>query len=267
MAALTEHRAVLVEHLDDEEESLLPLAERHLSAREWNALGDHFMASTPKPKLLFFLGMVLEEADRTERSMILGPLPLPARLLWYAVGRPQYCPQDPPHPPRPPLKALQEALQSVPVGAGAPHGDHLGSHHSVPSPRRSAMNLKHLATGLAALGGAFIVKGVRDIATGLVVFALLLSGHRRALGWAMLAITFAPAGDMMIVLSNDGSPSTAYGVHGLTAAAVAVTAGLLLHERPLPASTPGFAEPASHPAVGAGPGRAFGGLPWLRRGR
>ncbi|MFD9219245.1 DUF4267 domain-containing protein [Streptomyces sp. NPDC060064] len=162
------------------------------------------------------------------------------------------------------------------------------------------MNLKHLATGLAALGGAFIiyiglsyllapqataagfgvptwprrdgtaflaVKGVRDIATGLVVFALLLSGHRRALGWAMLAITFVPAGDLVIILSNDGSAGTTYGVHGLTAAAVAVTAGLLLRERPLPATTPGSAEPASHPAVGAGPGRAFGGLPRLTRGR
>ncbi|MEU9014330.1 DUF4267 domain-containing protein [Streptomyces sp. NPDC048479] len=90
---------------------------------------------------------------------------------------------------------------------------------------------------------------------------------RRALGWAMLAITFVPAGDMVIVLSNDGSPGTAYGVHGFTAAAVAVTAGLLLRERPLPATTPGSAEPASHPAVGAGPGRAFGGLPRLRHGR
>ena len=67
----------------------------------------------------------------------------------------------------------------------------------------------------------------------LVIFALLLSGHRRALGWAMLAITFVPASDMVIVLSNDGSLGTAYGVHGLTALAVVVTAGLLLRERPL----------------------------------
>ncbi|MFF3399930.1 DUF4267 domain-containing protein [Streptomyces sp. NPDC002659] len=128
------------------------------------------------------------------------------------------------------------------------------------------MTMKRLATVLAALGGAFIiyvglsylltpqttaadfglptwprhdgtgflaVKGVRDIATGLVVFALLLSGHRRALGWAMLAISFVPVGDLVIVLSNDGSPGTAYGVHGVTAVAVAVTAGLLLRERPL----------------------------------
>ncbi|MCM2427197.1 hemerythrin domain-containing protein [Streptomyces sp. RKAG337] len=90
VAALTEHRAVLVEHLDDEEQNLLPLAERHLSVKEWNALGDHFMATTPKPKLLFYLGMVLEEADGTERAKILGELPLPARLLWYVVGSPAY---------------------------------------------------------------------------------------------------------------------------------------------------------------------------------
>lgn len=90
VAALTEHRAVLVEHLAEEEEALLPLAERHLSVKEWSAMGDHFMASTPKPKLLFFLGMVLEEADATERATMLAALPLPARLLWYAVGRPQY---------------------------------------------------------------------------------------------------------------------------------------------------------------------------------
>ncbi len=88
-------------------------------------------------------------------------------------------------------------------------------------------------------GTAFLaVKGVRDIATGLVVFALLLSGHRRALGWAMLAFAFIPAGDMVIVLSQGGAPATALGIHGLTAAVVLVGAGLLLRERPTPASVP-----------------------------
>ncbi|MFB7617066.1 hemerythrin domain-containing protein [Kitasatospora sp. NPDC056181] len=90
-AVLAEHRAVLVEHLDEEETSLLPLAAQHLWLHEWNAMGEHFLAHTPKPKLLFFLGMVLEEADAAERAAILGGLPLPARLLWYAVGRAQYA--------------------------------------------------------------------------------------------------------------------------------------------------------------------------------
>ncbi|MFI6977391.1 DUF4267 domain-containing protein [Embleya sp. NPDC050154] len=133
------------------------------------------------------------------------------------------------------------------------------------------MKLRNLTTILAALGGAFIiyvglaylfapqstasgfglptwpehqgtgflaVKGVRDIGTGLVMLALLLTGHRRALGWTMLAMTFIPAGDMTIVLSNDGSAATALGVHGLTACLVALTAGLLLREHPAQATTP-----------------------------
>ncbi|MGC0419533.1 DUF4267 domain-containing protein [Embleya sp. AB8] len=132
------------------------------------------------------------------------------------------------------------------------------------------MNLKTLTTTLAALGGLFIiyiglayliapqstasgfglpswpehegtaflaVKGVRDLGTGLVVFALLLTGYRRALGWALLAVTFIPAGDMVIVLSHDGSAAKALGIHGLTAVFVAVTAGLLLRERQVPAAT------------------------------
>ncbi|MFJ4778835.1 DUF4267 domain-containing protein [Streptomyces sp. NPDC088762] len=141
------------------------------------------------------------------------------------------------------------------------------------------MSLKHVTTALAAIGAAFIlyigcsyllapqamaadfgipswprnegaaflyVKGVRDIATGLVILALLFTGHRRALGWAMAAITFAPAGDMVIVLTSGGPAGTAYGVHGFTALAVAVTAGLLLRERPVvPAPAP--ASPSAVP--------------------
>ncbi|MFF4445917.1 hemerythrin domain-containing protein [Streptomyces sp. NPDC001502] len=90
VSVLAEHRTVLLEHLDDEEESLLPLAARHLSAHEWDRLGEHFLASTPKPKLLFFLGMVLEDADRAERAAMLAALPLAGRLLWHTVGRPAY---------------------------------------------------------------------------------------------------------------------------------------------------------------------------------
>lgn len=139
------------------------------------------------------------------------------------------------------------------------------------------MSLKHLTTALAAIGAAFIVyvglsyllapqataagfglptwpqhdgagflavKGVRDIATGLVIFALLLARQRRALGWAMTAIAFVPAGDMVIVLAGGGPAAQAYGVHGVTALAVALTAGLLLRERPAP------------PVSAAGPARA-----------
>ncbi|WP_436774129.1 DUF4267 domain-containing protein [Yinghuangia sp. YIM S09857] len=140
------------------------------------------------------------------------------------------------------------------------------------------MTMKRLATVLAAIGGVFIfyvgvsylvapvataegfglptwpegrgegflaVKGVRDIGFGLVMLTLLFAGQRKALGLTMAAIAFVPAGDMAVVLSKDGSTPTAFGVHGLTALAVAFTAGLLLRERPEAA---GATQAASSPA-------------------
>ncbi|MEU5002222.1 DUF4267 domain-containing protein [Streptomyces sp. NPDC021622] len=127
------------------------------------------------------------------------------------------------------------------------------------------MTMKRLATILAVLGGLFLLyigalfllvpqtsaegfglptwpqgqgegilaaKGMRDTGFGLVILALLLAGQRKALGLAMAAMAVVPAGDMLIVLNEGGPAATAYGVHGLTAAAVAVTGGLLLRERP-----------------------------------
>ncbi|MFJ5834955.1 DUF4267 domain-containing protein [Streptomyces sp. NPDC093089] len=125
------------------------------------------------------------------------------------------------------------------------------------------MTMKRFATTLAVLGGLFLlytgvsfllapqataegfgvplrpqgggegflmVKGMRDIGFGLVIL-VLLAGQRKALGMAMAAMAVVPVGDMTIVLSHGGPAATAYGVHGLAAAVVAVTAGLLLRER------------------------------------
>ncbi|MFJ8622056.1 DUF4267 domain-containing protein [Kitasatospora sp. NPDC093550] len=84
--------------------------------------------------------------------------------------------------------------------------------------------------------GFLTVKGGRDIAICLGVFALLLTGHRMALGWVLLGLVFAPVTDMLTVLGNHGSPAIAFGVHGLAAAVVALNAALLLRERPAPAA-------------------------------
>ncbi|MFB6837878.1 DUF4267 domain-containing protein [Streptomyces sp. NPDC056361] len=79
--------------------------------------------------------------------------------------------------------------------------------------------------------GFLMVKGMRDIGFGLVILVLQLAGQRKALGMAMAAMAVVPVGDMTIVLSHGGPAATAYGVHGLAAAVVAVTAGMLLRER------------------------------------
>lgn len=91
VAVLEEHRTVLFEHLDDEEAHLLPLAERFLTVKEWAALGEHFVLSTPKAKLLKFFGMVTEDADERERAILLGGMPAPVRLVWRLLGPPLYA--------------------------------------------------------------------------------------------------------------------------------------------------------------------------------
>ena len=91
VAAIGEHYTVLVEHLGDEEAHLLPLAERFLTAKEWGALGEHFVMNTPKTKLLKFFGMVMEEADERDRAILLGGMPPPVRLVWRVLGPPLYA--------------------------------------------------------------------------------------------------------------------------------------------------------------------------------
>lgn len=72
------------------------------------------------------------------------------------------------------------------------------------------------------------VKGVRDIATGLFVIILMVAGATHLVGWVMLAATIIPLADATIVLRSGGSKSTAWGVHGVTAAIMLVTTALLL---------------------------------------
>jgi hemerythrin-like domain-containing protein len=90
VSALTEHRAALLEHLHDEEEHILPLIEEHLTVAEWARLGQRFAEEVPKDKMLFFLGMILEDADPAERQAMMANLPAPARFAWKAFGQRQF---------------------------------------------------------------------------------------------------------------------------------------------------------------------------------
>jgi hemerythrin-like domain-containing protein len=89
--AISCHRRVMIEHLDDEESHLLPLAARHLTDPEWEAVGEHFVATTPKAQLLIFLGAVLEDATPEERATMLNAMPWVARIVWRSVGRRRYA--------------------------------------------------------------------------------------------------------------------------------------------------------------------------------
>jgi hypothetical protein len=77
--------------------------------------------------------------------------------------------------------------------------------------------------------GAYLsVKGVRDIASGLFVVILMVAGATQLLGWVILAATIIPLSDAAIVLRNGGAKSIGFGVHGVTAAVMLMTAALLL---------------------------------------
>ncbi|GAA4259140.1 hemerythrin domain-containing protein [Dactylosporangium darangshiense] len=93
VVALRRHREDLLVHLDEEERQVLPLIAEHITVEEWAALGEHARAKTPKDKLLFMLGALLEDATPQETARYLALLPLPARLLWHTIGKRSYANQ------------------------------------------------------------------------------------------------------------------------------------------------------------------------------
>ncbi|WP_433466735.1 DUF4267 domain-containing protein [Spirillospora sp. CA-128828] len=92
-----------------------------------------------------------------------------------------------------------------------------------------------------------MLKGSRELAMGLGMGILLVTGHRRALGWVLLMMAVAPFGDMISVLTHHGSTAAAFGIHGLTSALIAVT-GLLILRETGKAQEAGAPAPAAQPA-------------------
>lgn len=95
-------------------------------------------------------------------------------------------------------------------------------------------------------GGFLVVKGIRDVVMALVLGILLLTGQRRALGWALLVEALAAYGDMATVLAHHGSVATALGVHALTATLMVVNGLLIMRETRKVVAAP--ATPAPQPA-------------------
>ena len=72
-------------------------------------------------------------------------------------------------------------------------------------------------------------KGIRDVASGLVVLTMMLTADRRSVGIALIVFAIIPLGDMSIVLGSGGSKSRALSIHGLTCAVMLVIGLLLIH--------------------------------------
>lgn len=88
-----------------------------------------------------------------------------------------------------------------------------------------------MAVGIIVLGARAVlvaIKGVRDVAAGLIALALLIAGPAHTLGWFLVAASAVPLGGMLIVLRSHGPRVTAYGIHGATAALMLATAAALV---------------------------------------
>jgi len=89
-ACLDDLRTALLEHLDEEEREILPMAAHHVTQAEWDELGDHGLKETRKRDLPILFGAVLEEATPEERVDMLGKVPLPVRILMRTVFARKY---------------------------------------------------------------------------------------------------------------------------------------------------------------------------------
>jgi Domain of unknown function (DUF4267) len=72
-------------------------------------------------------------------------------------------------------------------------------------------------------------KGIRDVASGLVVLAMMLTADWRSVGIALLVEAIIPLGDMSIILGSGGSKWRALSIHGVTCAVMLVVGLLLIH--------------------------------------
>lgn len=79
--------AALGEHLDEEESRILPLVRAHLTAAEWQEVGEQAFDGFGDDEKATALGLLEEVATPDEVAMMTADLPLPVRVLWRLDGR------------------------------------------------------------------------------------------------------------------------------------------------------------------------------------
>lgn len=82
--------ALLKVHLRREVTEMMPVADRVLSEKEMNAVGQHGIAQFDKRFLVGYLGMVLATNPLEDRKALFREIPLPVRLAYLVVGRRLY---------------------------------------------------------------------------------------------------------------------------------------------------------------------------------
>jgi hemerythrin-like domain-containing protein len=79
--------ANLAEHLDAEEERMLPIAARALTHKEWRAIGEHARRQTRRSETFLTFGMFQHDGDPEVLARMLSTAPPPARWLVPRLAR------------------------------------------------------------------------------------------------------------------------------------------------------------------------------------
>jgi hemerythrin-like domain-containing protein len=85
-----EFLVVLERHLDEEEQVVVPLIDRHLTKAEWEEVGERGFAKFTPAERWIALGQMVEVATPEEAAMMFGELPPPVKVLWQLIGKRKY---------------------------------------------------------------------------------------------------------------------------------------------------------------------------------
>jgi len=83
-------QTVLVAHLDEEEELVLPLCSQHLSQAEWGQLPQHGMKSFDGDKPWLIMGLIRDQLAPDQLSGMDAALPPPVKQMWATFGQSAY---------------------------------------------------------------------------------------------------------------------------------------------------------------------------------
>ncbi|MBL1114009.1 hemerythrin domain-containing protein [Streptomyces sp. 110] len=76
----------LGEHLEAEEERMLPLIDRYLTADEWADVGNKGLGNVPRAKIPVLFGMLLRDASAEQRALFKEAVPTPVFTVMSRVG-------------------------------------------------------------------------------------------------------------------------------------------------------------------------------------
>jgi hemerythrin-like domain-containing protein len=88
LGSIAELSQQIIEHLDDEERTAVPIIEEHLTEAEWHAAvkrGASFLSKYPRMGIVLG-GLVLDYSSPEEQRRFLSGVPLPPRLLLMLFG-------------------------------------------------------------------------------------------------------------------------------------------------------------------------------------